>query len=247
MRWIDRLWARAVLQACGSKLLGKGTSIKMLRSLKSQRSAPRINGFAFLQETVSVCLGRSRYTKLILSNLLRKARRLAYRAGAAFFICILSVTPVSAFKQPARFDTTWPLSPWTATLQITPEQLDSDPSTPQVQIFDVQQERVITTRPNSSAFRGQVELWILAAQGLSSRSRLEADSGLVIRIPLQPPLSVDRPWLTADIIEVYLFLSPQKNPHLLLFSREGKPYVIDMKENPKTFLKEHGLLRYLTK
>jgi hypothetical protein len=116
-----------------------------------------------------------------------------------------------------------------------------------VQVFDVQKERVLTTRPNSSIFRQQVERWIRAAQHLSGRARLEADAGIVVRIPLQPPLPVRHSWLSIDVTEVYLFIDPKEkeNPHLLLFSREGKPYVIDISENPDHFLKEHGLLRYV--
>jgi|GEM_PF-6231623 len=139
----------------------------------------------------------------------------------------------------------WTDPQWSARLQTA----DPDADSPLVQIFDVEQERVLTTRQNSSAFRHQVELWIEAAEQLSGRSRLETDSGLVVRIPLQPPLSLNRAWLQADISEAYLFLDPKSKalPFLLLISREGKPYVLDIKEQPQNFLKEQGLLRYLKK
>ncbi|OXM83373.1 hypothetical protein [Paenibacillus rigui] len=131
--------------------------------------------------------------------------------------------------------------------QLQASEPDADTDAPLVQLFDIQQERVLTTRPNSAALRSQVQRWIESAGQLSGRAKLEADDGIVIRIPLKPPLSVQLSWLSAKVAEVYLFLPPQhkERPYLLLLSHEGKPYVIDLDVFPEHFLKEQGLLRYI--
>ncbi|MBE1442227.1 hypothetical protein [Paenibacillus sp. OAS669] len=115
---------------------------------------------------------------------------------------------------------------------------------PPVQVFDVKKEQVVATLPNTSAFREQAASWLKAVQRLSGRARVEAESGIVVHIPLQPPLPVKHSWLTMNAADLYLFVDPEQkeSPHLLVFSSEGKPYVFDCPSDPDSFLKQHGLL-----
>lgn len=118
---------------------------------------------------------------------------------------------------------------------------------PPVQVFHVQKEQVVATLPNSSAFREQAAAWLQAVKSLSARHNIEAESGIVVHIPLTPPLPVQHSWLTIQATDLYLFIDPaeKENPHLLVFSSEGKPYVFDCPSDPESFLKQHGLLEYL--
>ncbi|MCS7461776.1 hypothetical protein N0M98_16600 [Paenibacillus doosanensis] len=116
-----------------------------------------------------------------------------------------------------------------------------------IQVFDVQKEQVVATLPNSPAFREQADHWLRAVRRLSERSRIEAETGIVVHIPLDPPLPVSHKWLSFQAAEIYLFVDPQEkeSPHLLVFSSEGKPYVFDCPEKPDLFLQQHGLQVYM--
>ncbi|WP_028548876.1 hypothetical protein [Paenibacillus sp. UNC451MF] len=120
---------------------------------------------------------------------------------------------------------------------------------PPVQVFDVQQEQVVATLPNTPDFREQAASWLKAVHSLSLRARVEAESGIVVHIPLQPPLPVQHNWLTMNAAELYLFIDSKEkeSPHLLVFSSEGKPYVFDCPSDPESFLQQHGLLELARK
>lgn len=131
---------------------------------------------------------------------------------------------------------------------IPPDSAQAEPLPP-VQVFDVQQEQVVATLPNTPAFREQAASWLKAVQRLSNRARVEAETGIVVHIPLQPPLPVQHNWLSMNAAELYLFIDPEKkeSPHLLVFSSEGKPYVFDCPSDPESFLEQHGLLQFARK
>lgn len=100
---------------------------------------------------------------------------------------------------------------------------------PPVQVFDVQQEQVVATLPNTAAFREQAASWLKAVQHLSGRARVEAESGIVVHIPLQPPLPVQHNWLTMNAADLYLFIDPEKKKTLIcLYSaaRASRTYLI---------------------
>ncbi|ULL18693.1 hypothetical protein DVH26_32125 [Paenibacillus sp. H1-7] len=134
-----------------------------------------------------------------------------------------------------------------AVLWLTPLSSDAAEPQPPVQVFNVQQEQVVATLPNSDSFREQAAAWLKSVKGLSARHNVEAESGIVVHIPLTPPLPVNHSWLSIQATDIYLFIDPaeKQNPHLLVFSSEGKPYVFDCPSDPESFLKQHGLLEYL--
>lgn len=118
---------------------------------------------------------------------------------------------------------------------------------PPVQVFNVQKEQVVATLPNDASFREQAAEWLRTVTRLSAKPNVETESGIVIHIPLNPPVPVNHSWITVKATELYLFIDPSKkeSPRLLVFSSEGKPYVFDCPSDPEPFLKQHGLLDYL--
>jgi hypothetical protein len=118
-----------------------------------------------------------------------------------------------------------------------------------VQVFDVRQERIVAVIPNSPDIRKHAEQWLQAAPRLSAKSRLDLEQGLVIHIPLSPPVKVNHDGLAFQAVRVYLLIGPQQqeNPQLLVFSSEGKPFVFDLPERPESFLQQYKLLELLRK
>ncbi|TDF91859.1 hypothetical protein [Paenibacillus piri] len=116
-----------------------------------------------------------------------------------------------------------------------------------VEVFDVGKEEVVATFPNSQELREQADRWLQAVQRLSGRADMEAEQGIVIHIPLNPPLLVKHSWLSIQAADLYLFIDPRtkENPHMLVFSNEGKPYVFDGPANPEPFLQQYHLLELL--
>lgn len=115
----------------------------------------------------------------------------------------------------------------------------------EVQVFSIPQGKVVLTFPNSPELQAEAGRWIAAVQGLAPQVSAEPRKGLVVRIPLDPPMQVKLPLIDGQIQDAFLFIdNPEvKNPLLLVFTMDNKPVLLQLSYDPASFIQQYGLQR----
>lgn len=122
-------------------------------------------------------------------------------------------------------------------------QQESAPSP--VLIYDVRQDKVAQAIPNTAELRQEAADWFQRVGGLSGRFSVGANSGIVIRVPFQPPLPVTKAGLSFQCKELFVILpshEEKENPQLLAFSAEDKTFVFECSyQEFEPFLKKYNI------
>ncbi|WP_235918288.1 hypothetical protein [Paenibacillus lutrae] len=115
------------------------------------------------------------------------------------------------------------------------------------QLYDVDEQKVVQTLLVTEEMRSEALKWIGGIKEVAVQSKIDAVQGVVLKLPLDPPLAVNNRWLQASTNELFLFLDPAKlnEPLLLVFTTPGKPYLFKTSVQIKPFLEQERLLRYL--
>ncbi|MDQ0418599.1 hypothetical protein J2Z48_002802 [Croceifilum oryzae] len=115
---------------------------------------------------------------------------------------------------------------------------------PPIEIFDTTQEKVIATVQNSPEIQLEVKDMLHRITQRSPRANLEAKNQLMIRVPLEPSIYVQKDSvITGYISEVIVIISKtgsHSNSNLLLFNEENQPVLIECNFHPDSFLKKIG-------
>lgn len=107
-----------------------------------------------------------------------------------------------------------------------------------IQVYDVKKQEVVKKVENTDQLQAQAKKWLGSITGLSPRVNMGADSGLVVKIPMDPPTRVDNEWMTAKITEINLLLRPGDKPALLLFTDQNQPLIFEFSQDVTKFLKK---------
>lgn len=114
-----------------------------------------------------------------------------------------------------------------------------------VLIYDVRQDKVTQSIPNTAELRQDAANWFQRVGGLSGRFSVGANSGIVIRVPFQPPLPVTKAGLTFQCKELFAILpshEEKESPQLLAFSAEDKTFVFECSYKEfEPFLKKYNI------
>ncbi|TVX92945.1 type IV secretion system protein VirB6 [Paenibacillus agilis] len=109
---------------------------------------------------------------------------------------------------------------------------------PQVQLFDMQQERIVKTLPNTPAVQAEATKWLQSVTGLSPQLNIGSKCGYIVRIALANPFQVKLPRIDFQTNDVFLIYCPDKKPLLLVFTPERKPFLLEFKHNVQPFMEE---------
>lgn len=149
--------------------------------------------------------------------------RQAIRAAAAvLLIGAFAWTGVSA-AFPAEFETgkTAPLT-----------------KVPPVQLFDMQQERIMKTIPNQEEYQAAAREWLQSITGPAPQLTIDNRCGYIVRIPLKAPAEIKLPSAALKTKDIFLIYCPDKEPLLLVFSEQHKPFLLRISSNVKPFMKK---------
>lgn len=94
-------------------------------------------------------------------------------AAAALLIGIFAWTAAAAF--PAEFE---------------PGNTAPSAKVPPVQLFDMQQERIIKTIPNQEEHQAAAREWLQSVTGLAPQMTLDSRCGYIVRIPPEAPVEI---------------------------------------------------------
>lgn len=109
---------------------------------------------------------------------------------------------------------------------------------PPLQLFDMQQERIIKTLPNSETYQTEAKKWLGSVKGLAPQITIGHKCGYIIRVPLKDPAQVKLPKVILEVKDVFLIYCPDKEPLLLIFSTERKPFLLQFTADVKPFMQQ---------
>ncbi|MDR4890271.1 hypothetical protein RGU12_22475 [Fredinandcohnia sp. QZ13] len=101
--------------------------------------------------------------------------------------------------------------------------------TQEIQIFDINQDMVIKHLPVSTDIQQEVEYILKGINGVYVKYNPIPNTGLMIRIPLEPTIMVRTQWFDDLVDEVTLIFTDQESPYLMVFDDENKPYFLTFK------------------
>ncbi|MFS0840201.1 hypothetical protein [Paenibacillus sp. 1P03SA] len=141
---------------------------------------------------------------------------------------------------------------WTTRLQATPSHAVPPSSggfsrEVRAQLYDVDKQKVVETLIVTDEIRSEASRWLASIKDIAVQTKIDNVQGVVLKLPLDPPLAVNNRWMQGSSNELFLFLDPSRlnEPLLLVFSTAGKPFLFKTSVQVKPFLEKERLLRYL--
>lgn len=115
---------------------------------------------------------------------------------------------------------------------------------PPIEIFDTTQEKVVAKLQNSPDIQLEVKDMLGRIVGRSPQANLEAKNQLMIRVPLEPSVYVQKgSTFTGYISEVIVIInksSSHSSSNILLFNEENQPVLIECSFHAGSFLGKIG-------
>lgn len=110
-----------------------------------------------------------------------------------------------------------------------------------VQVFDVEQGKVVQTVPNDKSFQKMAKSWIKSVTGLAPQITSDHSCTFVYRVPLAKPATVKVDAISVTTQDLFVFYCQENPPLLLVFDENRKPYLLLFKEDIKPFIKKVGV------
>ena len=110
--------------------------------------------------------------------------------------------------------------------------------TQSIEIFDTGKEQVIKRVESSPAIQKEVSGYLKGISGLYTRFNPIPRKGIMIKIPVVPPVEVKNKWVNQLVNEVIVLFPAQGEPYLMIFQQENKPLFFTFKGNTANLLKE---------
>lgn len=111
----------------------------------------------------------------------------------------------------------------------------------QIQIIDIKEGKVIKNVQKKPDLQREVEKFLEGITGAYVKLNPYPNNGFVIKIPLEPNVTVKNQWFNDLVDEVMIIFPVQENPYLLVFDNENQPHFFKFQVNTSKFL---GLLNF---
>jgi hypothetical protein len=94
---------------------------------------------------------------------------------------------------------------------------------PCAEIFDPKQNMVVKSVQVDSEIYDMVKSWVKSIDNFCGKISPVAVEGYKVRIPLVPPIKVNKQSLNAEVSEVYIIVPQDKPPFFMIFEDKNKP------------------------
>jgi hypothetical protein len=108
---------------------------------------------------------------------------------------------------------------------------------PCADIIDSKQNIVVKSVQVNSEINNMVASWVNSIDNFCGKISPITVEGYKVRVPLNPPVEVNKKSLTAKVSEVYIIVPQNKPPFLIIFEDKNKP----------SYFKLHGNIDSLSK
>ncbi len=107
----------------------------------------------------------------------------------------------------------------------------------QIQIFDIDQDKVIKTVQLTNAdVQQEVEKFLKRITGVYAKYNPIPSNGYMVRIQLVPNIMIRNKWFDDLVDEVTVILPNQDDPYLMLFNDENQPFFLTFEGNTEKLL-----------
>lgn len=108
----------------------------------------------------------------------------------------------------------------------------------QLELFDIQQGKVIQTAPSSSAIQDEARTYLNSIDNIYVKLNPIPEKGVMIKIPLEQSFQVENQWMNSLVDEIIVIFSKEEKPYLLTFDDENHLHVFTFKGGNTNILLE---------
>lgn len=108
----------------------------------------------------------------------------------------------------------------------------------QIEIFDVTQEKVVSTVKLDPAIQQDVEAFLKKITGVYKQLNPVPTTGFMVKIPLDPYVSVENDYFKGRLVEVIVVFPIQENPYLMAFDDSNQFYAFTFEGDTDSFLEK---------
>ncbi|RAS74349.1 hypothetical protein [Priestia endophytica] len=102
-----------------------------------------------------------------------------------------------------------------------------------VEVFDLTQSKVVKITPTNKVLQKEAEKSIRSITLLSKKVSPLPRKGALVRIPLDPAVSIRNEWMDDLVDEVIIIFSEREKPLLMVFTDENRTLFFEFNYNPK--------------
>lgn len=107
-----------------------------------------------------------------------------------------------------------------------------------IEVFDLKKEQVIEIIANSEIIQGEIKKCLKTNTGITKRFNPIPKEGKIIKIPVEPSVTLNNQWINTLVDEVKLILPTDETPLLMIFDDENKPYFLEFEHDITKLLSE---------
>ncbi|WP_157077266.1 hypothetical protein [Robertmurraya korlensis] len=114
-----------------------------------------------------------------------------------------------------------------------------------VEIFDIEEGKVVQESPTTSDIQKETEKMMKSISGVYKNLDPLPKKGVMVKIPLDPPISVKNEWFN-DLVDeaVLIFSYEEEDPYILIWDDENLPHFYTFSTSTEKLMK---LLKYQVK
>lgn len=102
-----------------------------------------------------------------------------------------------------------------------------------VEVFDLTQSKVVKITPTNKVLQKEAEKSIRSITLLSKKVSPLPRKGALVRIPLDPAVSIRNEWMDDLVDEVIIIFGEHEKPLLMVFTDENRTLFFEFNYNPK--------------
>lgn len=102
-----------------------------------------------------------------------------------------------------------------------------------VEVFDLTQSKVVKITPTNKVLQKEAEKSIRSITLLSKKVSPLPRKGALVRIPLDPAVSIKNEWMYDLVDEVIIIFGEREKPLLMVFTDENRTLFFEFNYNPK--------------
>jgi hypothetical protein len=99
----------------------------------------------------------------------------------------------------------------------------------QLELFNIQQGKVIQTAPSSTAIQQAAKGYLKNIDNIYVKLNPIPEKGVMIKIPLEQSVQIQNKWMNSLVDEIIIISSKEENPYLLTFDDENHAHVFTFK------------------
>lgn len=106
-----------------------------------------------------------------------------------------------------------------------------------LEVFDIEKEQVIKRITNTVEIQKEIKQYVTTVDRVVPQFDEVPKKGMMVRIPLQASIQVENQWMKSLVYEVFFIVLPDRDPFIILYDEQRKPYMLQSAYIPKTILK----------